>query len=271
MNEPSPLKTWPDIPTRVLLCRDNRPLPADWLRGVVKERVGITPDEIDGGHCIALSRPRNLPIDSMASFRSDMRSGLWLPLFEELADPGVVARLGAEAEEAGWHGVFVWDQLRWRAPIRQVADPWITLTAVAAATEKIKLGPMVTPLARRRPAKVARETATLDRLSGGRLILGVGLGGDQFAGEFSKTGEQLDDRLRAEMLDEALEILLAAWSGEPVNHLGKHYLIDDVQFLLDRCNGREYQCGLRRSRERQAAAQGSALRRLLPGQPRRCG
>ena len=160
-----------------------------------------------------------------------MRSGLWFPLFEELADPPAVMNLAAEAEERGWHGVFVWDQVRWREPIRQVADPWITLTAIATATEEVVLGPMVTPLARRRPAKVARETATLDRLSGGRLILGVGLGGDQFAGEFSKTGEQLDDRVRGEMLDEALEILIAAWSGEPVNHRGKHYLVDDVQFL----------------------------------------
>jgi alkanesulfonate monooxygenase SsuD/methylene tetrahydromethanopterin reductase-like flavin-dependent oxidoreductase (luciferase family) len=160
-----------------------------------------------------------------------MRSGLWFPLFDELSDPAAVARLAAEAEEAGWHGVFVWDQLRWREPIRQVADPWITLAAIATATEEVVLGPMVTPLARRRPTKVARETATLDRLSGGRLILGVGLGGDQFAGEFSKTGEQLDDRVRGEMLDEALEVLNAAWSGEPVNHRGKHYLVDDVQFL----------------------------------------
>jgi alkanesulfonate monooxygenase SsuD/methylene tetrahydromethanopterin reductase-like flavin-dependent oxidoreductase (luciferase family) len=174
---------------------------------------------------------RNLPNDCMARFRSDMRSGLWLPLFEELADPRVVARLAADAEESGWNGVFVWDQLRWREPIKQVADPWITLAAIAAATEEVMLGPMVTPLARRRPAKVARETATLDRLSGGRLILGVGLGGDQFAGEFSKTGEQVDDRARGQMLDEALAILVAAWSGEPVNHRGKHYLINDVQFL----------------------------------------
>src|SRR5215213_8430659 len=98
-----------------------------------------------------------------------MRAGLWLPLFEELADPRVVARLAADAEEWGWHGVFVWDQLRWREPIKHVADPWITLAAIAAATEEVMLGPMVTPLARRRPAKVARETATLDRLSGGRL------------------------------------------------------------------------------------------------------
>ena len=103
-----------------------------------------------------------------------MRSALWLPLFDGLADPVVVARLAAEAEEAGWHGVFVWDHLSWRAPVRQVADPWITLAAIAAATEHLRLGPMVTPLARRRPAKIARETATLDVLSGGRLTLGAG-------------------------------------------------------------------------------------------------
>jgi alkanesulfonate monooxygenase SsuD/methylene tetrahydromethanopterin reductase-like flavin-dependent oxidoreductase (luciferase family) len=163
--------------------------------------------------------------------RSGLRSALYLPIFDALADPAVVARLAAEAEEAGWHGVFVWDQVRWRAPVRQVADPWITLAAIATATQRLRLGPMVTPLARRRPAKVARETATLDRLSGGRLTLGVGLGSDRFANEFSKTGEQLDDRLRGQMLDEALEILTAAWSGAPVHHRGRHYTVDGVQFL----------------------------------------
>jgi alkanesulfonate monooxygenase SsuD/methylene tetrahydromethanopterin reductase-like flavin-dependent oxidoreductase (luciferase family) len=159
------------------------------------------------------------------------RSALWLPLFDELADPLAVARLAAEAEEAGWHGVFVWDQLRWGAPVRQVADPWISLAAIATATEQVRLGPMVTPLPRRRPAKVARETATLDSLSRGRLILGVGIGSDRFAGELSRTGEQLDDRLRGLMLDESLQILEVAWSGEPVHHRGEHYTIDGVQFL----------------------------------------
>ena len=160
-----------------------------------------------------------------------VRSGLWLPLFDELSDPLAVMRLAVDAEEAGWHGFFVWDQLRWRAPVRQVGDPWITLAAIATATERLRLGPMVTPLPRRRPVKVARETATLDRLSGGRLTLGVGIGGDSFAGEFSKTGEQLDDRARGEMLDEALDILTTAWSGEPVHHHGDHYTVDDIQFL----------------------------------------
>jgi alkanesulfonate monooxygenase SsuD/methylene tetrahydromethanopterin reductase-like flavin-dependent oxidoreductase (luciferase family) len=159
-----------------------------------------------------------------------MRSGLFLPLFDELADPAMVARLSAEAEEAGWHGVFVWDQVRWGEPVVDVADPQITLAAIATATERIRFGPMVTPLARRRPVKVARETATLDRLSGGRLTLGVGLGSDRFASEYSMTGEELDDRRRARMLDESLAILTAAWSGEPVHHQGEHYTVGGMRF-----------------------------------------
>jgi alkanesulfonate monooxygenase SsuD/methylene tetrahydromethanopterin reductase-like flavin-dependent oxidoreductase (luciferase family) len=162
---------------------------------------------------------------------TQLRSALWLPIFDDLADPAVVVRLAAEAELAGWHGFFVWDHLSWRAPVRQVADPWIILAAVAAATERLRLGPMVVPLARRRPAKVARETATLDVLSGGRLTLGAGLGSDRFGGELSATGEQLDDRQRGQMLDEALEILTAAWSGQPVHHRGEHYTVDGIQFL----------------------------------------
>lgn len=96
-----------------------------------------------------------------------IRSALWFPLFDELADPAAVVRLAVEAEERGWDALFCWDHTRWREPITHVADPWITLAAVAAATERIRIGPMVTPLARRRPVQVAKETATLDRLSGG--------------------------------------------------------------------------------------------------------
>jgi alkanesulfonate monooxygenase SsuD/methylene tetrahydromethanopterin reductase-like flavin-dependent oxidoreductase (luciferase family) len=157
-------------------------------------------------------------------------SALWLPLFDELSDPVAVARLAAEAEESGWHGVFVWDHLRWQAPVRQTADAWTTLAAIATATEQLRLGPMVMPVPRRRPAKVAKETATLDRLSDGRLTLGVGIGNDRY-GELSATGELLDDRLRGQMLDESLQILTAAWSGAPVQHRGQHHTIDGVQFL----------------------------------------
>jgi alkanesulfonate monooxygenase SsuD/methylene tetrahydromethanopterin reductase-like flavin-dependent oxidoreductase (luciferase family) len=162
---------------------------------------------------------------------TELRSALWLPLFDELADPRSVARLAAEAEAAGWHGVFVWDHLAWRPPVRQVVDPWITLAAIATSTERLRIGPMVTPLARRRPAKVAKETAALDILSNGRLTLGVGLGSDRFAQELSRTGEQVDDRRRAQLLDEALQILTGAWSGEPVHHDGEHYTVDGIQFL----------------------------------------
>ncbi|GAA1564744.1 LLM class flavin-dependent oxidoreductase [Kribbella hippodromi] len=160
-----------------------------------------------------------------------MKYAVWVPLFDELADPVQVARLAAAAEESGWDGFFVWDQLWWRAPVREVADPWITMSAIAAATERLRIGPMVTPVARRRPTKLLRETTTLDQLSAGRLILGIGLGSDRFAQEYSKTGEELNDRIRAEQMDETLDILTAGWTGEPVQHHGKHHVVDDVRFL----------------------------------------
>lgn len=165
------------------------------------------------------------------SRRSPVGSALWLPLFDRLAEPLVVAHLAGEAEAAGWHGFFVWDRLSWPQPVRQVADPWITLAAVAAVTEHLRIGPMVTPVARRRPAKLARETVTLDRLSGGRLTLGIGLGSDRYGSELTRTGEQCDDRLRSHLLDEAMQVLTAAWSGEPVHHRGAHYTIDGLRFL----------------------------------------
>jgi alkanesulfonate monooxygenase SsuD/methylene tetrahydromethanopterin reductase-like flavin-dependent oxidoreductase (luciferase family) len=105
------------------------------------------------------------------------------------------------------------------------------MAAIATATESVRFGPMVTPIARRRPAKLARETATLDRLGGGRLTLGVGLGSDRYGQEFSATGDETDDRRRGQMLDESLEILCAAWSGDPVHHRGEHYTVDGFSFL----------------------------------------
>ncbi|MFI5911961.1 LLM class flavin-dependent oxidoreductase [Dactylosporangium sp. NPDC051541] len=159
------------------------------------------------------------------------RSAIWVPLFDPLADPLAVTRLAAQAEEAGWDGFFVWDHVRWQSPIRQVADPWVVLSAIAVGTASLRIGTMVTPLPRRRPAKVARETATLDRLSGGRLTLGVGIGGDRSGEELSRLGDETDDRRRGAMLDEALSILEGAWSGAPVRHRGEHYTVDDVEFL----------------------------------------
>lgn len=167
-----------------------------------------------------------------------LRAGVWLPPFDALADPRVLADLAGDAEQAGWDGFFLWDHVRWREPVRAVADPWIALAAVAMATDRLQIGPMVTPLARRRPVKVARETATLDRLSRGRLVLGVGLGSDRFGGEYSRTGEAVDDPVRAAMLDESLAVLHTAWTGNPVRHSGTHYLVDDITFQPTPVHGR---------------------------------
>ena len=156
-----------------------------------------------------------------------MRHALFLPIFEELADPVAVARLSAEAEMAGWDGVFVWDHIAYR-DVKDVADPWVTLAAMACATEKLRIGPIVTPLPRRRPVKLAREVVTLDRLSRGRVTLGVGIAGDA-SRELSGTGESVDARERAAMLDEGLELLTKAWSGEPVHHTGAHYVVDGLE------------------------------------------
>jgi alkanesulfonate monooxygenase SsuD/methylene tetrahydromethanopterin reductase-like flavin-dependent oxidoreductase (luciferase family) len=143
------------------------------------------------------------------------RRGIFVAPFDELADPRAVADLAARAEARGWDGLFVWDHIQYRPPVRAVADPWVTLAAVAVATERLTIGPLVTPLARRRAHKLARETVTLDRLSGGRLVLGVGLGGDR-NGEFDRErfGEEDDPRARAALLDERLERLAAYWDGE---------------------------------------------------------
>src|SRR5947209_8577268 len=123
------------------------------------------------------------------------RHAIFVAPFEELADARLVAELAAETEAAGWDGFFVWDHVLYRPPVRALADPWVTLAAVAAATERVTIGPLVTPLARRRPHQLARETVTLDRLSGGRLVLGVGLG-SQRTGEFApeRFGEEGDPK-----------------------------------------------------------------------------
>jgi alkanesulfonate monooxygenase SsuD/methylene tetrahydromethanopterin reductase-like flavin-dependent oxidoreductase (luciferase family) len=128
--------------------------------------------------------------------------------------------------------IHIWDHIQFFAPGQRVpvVDPWVALSAVAMATSRIRFGPMVTPIPRRRPWKLARECATLDHLSGGRLILGVGLG-DPVTTEFGALGEPTDARLRAEMLDEGLEILTGLWTGEPFTFHGKHFQVQDALFF----------------------------------------
>ncbi|HEX8205946.1 MAG TPA: LLM class flavin-dependent oxidoreductase [Solirubrobacteraceae bacterium] len=137
--------------------------------------------------------------------------GIFVAPFGELADPRALATLAARAEERGFDGFFVWDHVRYSPPTLAVADPWIALTAIALATERVRIGPLVTPVSRRRPHKLARETATLDRLSGGRLVLGAGLGSDNH-GELEDFGEVTDPRERARLLDDGLAKLEGYWS-----------------------------------------------------------
>jgi alkanesulfonate monooxygenase SsuD/methylene tetrahydromethanopterin reductase-like flavin-dependent oxidoreductase (luciferase family) len=160
-----------------------------------------------------------------------MRFALNVPNYGPYADVRAMADLARLAEDCGWDGFFVWDHVTWlRADPQPVADPWILLTAVALATTRLRLGTMVTPVARRRPAKLARETVTLDRLSGGRLILGVGLG-TPLDDEFVAVGEPGDPKRVARRLDEGLDVLTAAWSGEPVHFDGTEHHVAGVTFL----------------------------------------
>jgi len=142
-----------------------------------------------------------------------LKRGIYLPPFDELADPRTLADLALSAELRGWDGFFLWDHVAYRAPVQAVADAWVALAAIACATEHLRVGPMVTPLSRRRVHKLARETVTLDHLSGGRLTLGVGLGSDR-NNELEPFGEVVDARERARLLDRGLERLNTFWTDE---------------------------------------------------------
>jgi alkanesulfonate monooxygenase SsuD/methylene tetrahydromethanopterin reductase-like flavin-dependent oxidoreductase (luciferase family) len=142
-------------------------------------------------------------------------------------DPRAVADLAADAEAAGWDAAFTWDGIAIGA--METYDPWVVLAAMAMRTERIRLGAILTPPSRRRPWKLARETMTVDRLSGGRLVLPVGLGAiDDRA--FGGVGEPTDARTRAELLDESLAILEGLWSGEPFAFSGRHFRFDEMTF-----------------------------------------
>ena len=158
-----------------------------------------------------------------------MRKGLFLAPFGEFSDPRRVAELASSAELAGWDGLFLWDHIL-ADPTTPVADPWVTLAVVAALTERLRLGTMVTPVARRRPWVLARQTATLDRLSGGRVVFGVGLGDDGW-GEFSAFGDPGSPALRATALDEGLAIIRSLWAGAPVHRSGVVHRVDSPAFL----------------------------------------
>jgi alkanesulfonate monooxygenase SsuD/methylene tetrahydromethanopterin reductase-like flavin-dependent oxidoreductase (luciferase family) len=143
------------------------------------------------------------------------------PLHEQVA-------LARAAEGAGWDGVFTWDGIHVGDDV-EVHDPWVLMSAIAMATERVRIGAIVQPLSRRRPWKVARESVTLDHVSNGRFVLVVGLGTLDDGG-FAKVGEETETRIRAERLDETLAILAGLWSGEPFGFAGAHYRFEPMAF-----------------------------------------
>jgi len=160
-----------------------------------------------------------------------VRFSVNIPNFGDFADAATVAKVASAAEAAGWDALFVWDHVvHDKRRRRSFGDPWMLLTAAALATTRIKLGPMVTPVPRRRPEQVARQVSTLDNLSRGRVIFGAGLGGP-IDDEYGSFGEPTDLRLLAERLDEGLHLLDRYWSGDSVTHDGRHYRTDDVTLL----------------------------------------
>ena len=161
-----------------------------------------------------------------------MQYGLHLPNFGPYADARLLAELAHEAEQAGWDGFFLWDQVAKTTltpTIDPMVDPWIVLTTIALRTSRMRLGTLITPLPRRRPWKVARETVSLDQLSAGRLVFGAGLGGGDY--DFAALGEAADPQTLAAMLDEGLQVLSGLWSGEPFSFEGTYYHIREAQFL----------------------------------------
>lgn len=157
-----------------------------------------------------------------------MKFGLAIPnCHGDFADIHLVSEVAHEAEQAGWDGFFVWDHIgdKWGD---EVLDPWVMLAAMAMRTQRVRLGTMVTPVTRRRPWKLAREVATLDHLSNGRMILGVGSGGGS---EYVNYHEPGDAKTYGERMDEALELLSLLWSGERISYAGQYYQIENVRHL----------------------------------------
>ena len=154
-----------------------------------------------------------------------MHYGIVISNMGAYSDPRETVRLARAAETAGWEGFFIWDHLGfvWDVPS---SDPWVVLPAVAARTERIRIGTDVSPLARHRPHLVANALATLDLLSGGRVIFGAGLGG--VPREFAAFGDPDDAKERAAMLDEGLTVLDGLMSGQEVTHHGDHYTVEGV-------------------------------------------
>ena len=151
-----------------------------------------------------------------------MRYGFIIPDIQDARTNEIVG-LARDAEAAGWDAIFFWDG-DWGY------SPWITLAGMAVQTERIHLGAVLHPLPWRQPWLFAREAASLDQLSNGRLVVPIGIGAineqDVERGR-TRFGEPVDRKIRAQLMDEALEIVTGLWAGEPVTFHGDHYHMED--------------------------------------------
>jgi alkanesulfonate monooxygenase SsuD/methylene tetrahydromethanopterin reductase-like flavin-dependent oxidoreductase (luciferase family) len=168
-----------------------------------------------------------------------VRYGLVIPNWEAGSDVGRLVEVAIAAEEGGWDGVFLADHLIFPPPSEigalsvpetflPMPDPWISLAGIATATKRVALGTWITPVPRRQPWQLARDLATLDRLSNGRVILGVGLGRRP---DYELFGEPWDLSRIGGRADEALALIDRFWSGEPVTYHGDHFQVDGVALL----------------------------------------
>lgn len=157
-----------------------------------------------------------------------MRYGLYVGNQGELGDPRRFAEIAVLAEQRGWDGVFTWDHLvSWVPPL---VDPWVQVSAAATLTERVQLGVLVAAVPRRRPWKLALEAASVGRLSGGRFVLGAGIGA---APDLTRFGEDGSLESRQQRFDEALPLVRRLLDGKSLAHRGRHYAIDDVQLAAE--------------------------------------
>jgi alkanesulfonate monooxygenase SsuD/methylene tetrahydromethanopterin reductase-like flavin-dependent oxidoreductase (luciferase family) len=157
-----------------------------------------------------------------------MKFAIYVPIFGPFGDARTLIDMARDAEQTGWDGFFIWDQITGFGA-DNVVDTEVALTAIAMSTTKMRLGVLITPLARRRPAKYAREMLSIDHISNGRLICGVGVGNSKE--EFADLGDGEDAKTRAEMVEEALQVITGLWTQTPFNFEGKYYHVEDAKFL----------------------------------------
>jgi alkanesulfonate monooxygenase SsuD/methylene tetrahydromethanopterin reductase-like flavin-dependent oxidoreductase (luciferase family) len=156
-----------------------------------------------------------------------MRYGFIIPDLQD-ASIAAIAELAHEAEQSGWDGVFFWDA-DWHI------SPWVAIAAMALATRQARLGAILHPLAWRQPWLFARDSASLDQLSQGRLTISIGMGAvetQDFARGRTRFGSPVDRAVRAQLIDEGLDIVNGLWSGKPFSYHSQHYDFDAFQLQV---------------------------------------